>query len=54
MLKRLQGKNWHKVKDNYELLYVYTSDKGNIKGIYQVWYFLALIWQWILLCTLVI
>ena len=35
MKKRLQGKNWHQEKDKYELLYTYTSDKGNIKGIYQ-------------------
>lgn len=35
MLKRLQGKEWHKEKDKYRLLYTYTSDRGNIKGVYQ-------------------
>ena len=35
MLKRLQGKNWHQEKDKYRLLYTYTSDRGNIKGVYQ-------------------
>lgn len=33
--ERLQGAEWDKVKSNYKLLYTYTSDKGNIKGIYQ-------------------
>lgn len=33
--ERLQGEEWHKVKGNMKLLYTYTSDKGNIKGIYQ-------------------
>lgn len=33
--ERLQGDEWNKVKGNYKLLYTYTSDKGNIKGIYQ-------------------
>lgn len=32
--ERLQGVEWDAVKDNFKLLYVYTSDKGNIKGIY--------------------
>lgn len=32
--KRLQGKDWHKVKSSFILLYTYKSDKGNIKGIY--------------------
>lgn len=35
MLKRLQGKEWHQEKDKYRLLYTYTSDRGNIKGVYQ-------------------
>lgn len=32
--KRLQGKEWHKVKNSFILLCTYKSDKGNIKGIY--------------------
>lgn len=32
--QRLQGKEWHKVKNSFRLLYTYKSDKGNIKGIY--------------------
>ena len=32
--QRLQGKEWHKVKNSFILLYTYKSDKGNIKGIY--------------------
>lgn len=32
--QRLQGKEWHLVKNNFILLYTYKSDKGNIKGIY--------------------
>lgn len=32
--ERLQGNEWDAVKDNMKLLYVYTSEKGNIKGIY--------------------
>jgi hypothetical protein len=32
--KRLQGKEWHKVKNSFILLYTYKSDNGNIKGIY--------------------
>lgn len=33
--KRLQGVDWEVVKSNFELLYTYTSKKGNIKGIYS-------------------
>lgn len=32
--KRLQGADWDLVKANFELLYTYKSDNGNIKGIY--------------------
>ena len=32
--QRLQGKEWHKVKNSFILLYTYKNDKGNIKGIY--------------------
>ena len=32
--RRLQGKNWHLVKNSFRLLYTYKSDNGNIKGIY--------------------
>ena len=32
--KRLQGKEWHKVKNSFRLLYTYKNDNGNIKGIY--------------------
>lgn len=32
--QRLQGENWHKVKNNFKLLYTYKSDNSNIKGIY--------------------
>ena len=32
--KRLQGQEWELVKDNFKLIRVYTSDRGNIKGIY--------------------
>lgn len=32
--QRLQGKDWHRVKNSFILLYTYKSDKGNIKGIY--------------------
>ena len=32
--QRLQGKEWHKVKNSFILLYSYKSDNGNIKGIY--------------------
>ena len=32
--RRLQGNEWHKVKNNFRLLYTYKSDNGNIKGIY--------------------
>lgn len=32
--QRLQGKNWHKVKNSFKLLYSYKNDNGNIKGIY--------------------
>ena len=32
--QRLQGKNWHLVKNSFILLYTYKSDNGNIKGIY--------------------
>ena len=32
--ERLQGEDWDKVKDDMKLLYTYTSDRGNIKGIY--------------------
>lgn len=32
--QRLQGKEWHKVRNSFKLLYTYKSDKGNIKGIY--------------------
>ena len=32
--ERLQGEEWDEVKDNMKLLYTYTSDRGNIKGIY--------------------
>lgn len=32
--QRLQGDEWNLVKDNFKLLYTYTSDNGNIKGIY--------------------
>lgn len=32
--ERLQGEEWAEVKDDMKLLYTYTSDKGNIKGIY--------------------
>lgn len=32
--KRLQGADWDLVKANFELLYTYRSDNGNIKGIY--------------------
>ena len=32
--ERLQGEEWDEVKDNMKLLYTYTSDKGNIKGMY--------------------
>lgn len=32
--ERLQGNDWHTVKDTMKLLYTYESDKGNIKGIY--------------------
>lgn len=33
--KRLQDADWELVKDNFKLLYVYKSDRGNIKGIYS-------------------
>lgn len=32
--QRLQGKEWHKVRNSFKLLYTYKSDNGNIKGIY--------------------
>lgn len=32
--QRLQGKEWHLVKNSFILLYTYKNDKGNIKGIY--------------------
>lgn len=32
--QRLQGKNWHLVKNSFRLLYAYMSGNGNIKGIY--------------------
>lgn len=32
--KRLQGQEWDLVKANFQLLYTYKSDNGNIKGIY--------------------
>ena len=32
--QRLQGEDWHSVKNNFRLLYTYKSDNGNIKGIY--------------------
>ena len=32
--QRLQGEDWHSIKNNFRLLYVYRSDNGNIKGIY--------------------
>ena len=32
--QRLQGKEWHKVKNSFILLYTYKNNKGNIKGIY--------------------
>ena len=32
--RRLQGNDWHKVKNSFRLLYTYKSDNGNIKGIY--------------------
>ena len=32
--KRYQDVEWDLIKDNFILLYTYTSDKGNIKGIY--------------------
>lgn len=32
--ERLQGIAWDLVKDNMKLLYVFESDRGNIKGIY--------------------
>lgn len=32
--RRLQGNNWHLVKNSFKLLYTYKSNKGNIKGIY--------------------
>lgn len=32
--QRLQGKEWHKVKNSFRLLYTYKNDNGNIKGIY--------------------
>lgn len=32
--QRLQGEDWHYVKNNFRLLYTYKSDNGNIKGIY--------------------
>ena len=32
--QRLQGKDWHKVKNSFRLLYTYKSDNSNIKGIY--------------------
>lgn len=32
--QRLQGKEWHKTKNSFRLLYTYKSDNGNIKGIY--------------------
>lgn len=32
--QRLQGKNWHLVKNSFRLLYTYMSNSGNIKGIY--------------------
>lgn len=32
--QRLQGNDWHLVKNSFRLLYNYKSDNGNIKGIY--------------------
>lgn len=32
--QRLQGNDWHLVKNSFRLLYTYKSDNGNIKGIY--------------------
>lgn len=32
--QRLQGEDWHSVKNNFRLLYTYKSENGNIKGIY--------------------
>ena len=32
--QRLQGNEWHNIKNSFRLLYTYKSYKGNIKGIY--------------------
>ena len=32
--RRLQGEDWHSVKNNFKLQYTYKSDNGHIKGIY--------------------
>lgn len=32
---RVQDEEWENIKGSMKLLYVYKSDKGNIKGIYS-------------------
>lgn len=34
-IKRLQGDEWHSIKNTLKLIRYYKSDRGNFKGIYK-------------------
>ena len=34
-LKRLQGKEWHKIKNELRLIKTFKNEKNHVKGIYK-------------------